>query len=950
MSRTSSLLAVATSLALVFLAAGCSVELASAAGSEGCTENVDCPAGTCVQGACVPADSDSDGDGLSNSIETTIGTDPGVADTDGDGVDDSTEVGSDLGNPKDSDEDGAIDALERADADSDGDCLYDQFDPVDDADATTALASEHCLLVGACADGSNAAAVCAPPETPDGEVTWTCLYANGVGPGEDESECDGVDDDCDGEVDEDYSPAATACGQGACAGVGEMVCAGGQLVDTCTELAAADDDTSCDGVDDDCDGEVDEEFVTEATTCGVGACAGEGVTACVDGTLSDSCVVGDPLSDVDDTCDGVDDDCSGVADDAFFAAPTICGEGACSAAGIVDCIGGELLDTCEPPDGASNDSVCNNVDDDCDGDTDEDFATTPTACGAGGCFASGALECQDGAVIDTCVPAEPGLDDPTCDGVDDDCDGATDEDFVPSDTTCGDGACAESGALTCLNGIAIDTCEPAGAANDDASCDNVDNDCDGATDEDFAGTPTACGSGACTATGSTICVDGVIGDSCEAGGGGDDDATCDGVDDDCDGATDEDFASISSQCGSGACAATGLVICSDGSEVDTCEPGSGLEGDATCDGFDDDCDGSTDEDVLAVNTNCGEGNCFATGVSTCVGGVMVDGCTPGEGAPTDETCDGHDDDCDGTKDEDFLTEETLCGEGECGGSGVTSCVAGQVVDSCTGGEVTGLDASCNGLDDDCDGETDEDYVPTVTSCGVGACAGQGATSCSAGLVQDSCSEGSGSESDVTCDGIDDDCNGATDDGWIAQPTTCGVGACESTGELACLDGTATDTCHAGIGTGSDGDCDGVDDDCSGEADEDFAGQPTTCGVGACAATGVTTCAGGSIVDSCQPIAGAPVDDDCDGIDDDCSGAADEDFAPQSSSCGTGACASVGTVSDLAVSISHGPALAGVDCSCESELAREIFAYAGGWHRDGAQSGHHVDCERAASQA
>ena len=54
----------------------------------------------------------------------------------------------------------------------------------------------------------------------------------------------------------------------------------------------------------------------------------------------------------------------------------------------------------------------------------------------------------------------------------------------------------------------------------------------------------------------------------------DDDATCDGVDDDCDGATDEDYVAVSSACGEGVCASTGLVTCVDGQLVDSCVAGS----------------------------------------------------------------------------------------------------------------------------------------------------------------------------------------------------------------------------------------------------------------------------------------------------------------------------------------------------------------------------------------
>ena len=64
--------------------------------------------------------SDSDGDGLSNEEETALGTNPNSSDSDGDGVSDVDEVGNDKDNPRDTDGDGTIDAL---DSDDDGDSV-----------------------------------------------------------------------------------------------------------------------------------------------------------------------------------------------------------------------------------------------------------------------------------------------------------------------------------------------------------------------------------------------------------------------------------------------------------------------------------------------------------------------------------------------------------------------------------------------------------------------------------------------------------------------------------------------------------------------------------------------------------------------------------------------------------------------------------------------------------
>jgi len=174
---------------------------------------------------------------------------------------------------------------------------------------------------------------------------------------------------------------------------------------------------------------------------------------------------------------------------------------------------------------------------DCDPGGHDPIATT---CGIGACAATGYLECPDGYFYDTCSPGFPSADDRSCNGEDDDCDGTIDEDFEARATTCGVGACSASGRVTCSSGRETDSCTPGLPAATDDSCNSVDDDCDGATDEDFGSRPTSCGVGACAATGTSTCQNGMERDTCVPGVPAANDATCDGIDDDCDGTVDED--------------------------------------------------------------------------------------------------------------------------------------------------------------------------------------------------------------------------------------------------------------------------------------------------------------------------------------------------------------------------------------------------------------------------
>ena len=142
--------------------------------------------------------------------------------------------------------------------------------------------------------------------------------------------------------------------------------------------------------------------------------------------------------------------------------------------------------------------------------------------------------------------------------------------------------------------------------------------------------------------------------------------------------------------------------------------------------LDEDCDGRTDEGcggcIEGTQQACFLGSPDQRGVGECVLGRStcgVDGTfgpCEGSGAPTAETCNLRDDDCDGAIDEgdDVANDQSFGCESACG-VGRATCIDGQLF-NCSSGEPQ--QELCNGEDDDCDGRTDEDPADLAGSCSI----------------------------------------------------------------------------------------------------------------------------------------------------------------------------------------------------------------------------------------
>jgi hypothetical protein len=546
---------------------------------------------------------------------------------------------------------------------------------------------------------------------------------------------------------------------------------------------------TCNHSDDDCDGETDEGvqtvFYADADQDGFGT-SNHFALSCYapDGFVGDTTDCNDNDMNIHpflaEVCNYVDDNCDGRIDEAlqsiFYADSDSDGYGNLNTS-ISACIetSGFVSDTTDCNDSNPNihpsqSEACNGIDDNCDSQVDEGAVaifyfdadadgfgnadSTVMSCPAPEGFVFNAADCNDSDA--TISP----LNNETCNGTDDNCDGAVDEgvQFVFFADADGDGFGDVNSAISSCSmqtGYVSDTTDcddkeltisPSGTE----TCNGTDDNCNAEVDEgvQFVFFADADGDGfgdINAAISSCIMQTGYVTDNTDCD---DNEITispsgiesCNGADDNCNGQVDEGVQSVfyADDDGDGfgdvssttlSCfAANGYL--SDTTDCDDADIHIHPFSTEVCNNTDDNCDSQVDEGVQSIFYADADGDGFGDVSSTTLSCFAANGYLSDTTDCNDadihihpfspEVCNNTDDNCDNQVDEGvqsiFYADADGDGFGDIN-SFVSSCIVpnGYVTDPSDCNDVdftispSGIEA-CNGFDDNCNGQVDENTV------------------------------------------------------------------------------------------------------------------------------------------------------------------------------------------------------------------------------------------------